>query len=177
MNPTRRFARLFVAFCFASSSGACADNAAVRELQWSDLIPKGWNPLAELQKVNPGATSDSPEVMELMRDVWDKAPTNPAVEGVKARLPGYVVPLDTQPVGIKEFLLVPYFGACIHTPPPPANQIVSVRLAAPAKLRAMDVVWVQGTLRAARTDSSMGVSGYVMQATDVRPFGARSESK
>jgi hypothetical protein len=64
---------------------------------------------------------DSPEAMQAMRDIWDKAPTNPAVEGMKARLPGYVVPLDTQPAGIKEFLLVPYFGACIHSPPPPAN--------------------------------------------------------
>ena len=177
MNPTRRFARLIVVLCFAAgSSGAGADDAAVRELQWSELIPKGWSPLAELRKLNPAA-SDSPEAMELMRDIWDKAPTNPAVEGIQARLPGYVVPLDTQPAGIKEFLLVPYFGACIHSPPPPANQIVNVRLVAPAKLRAMDVVWVQGTLRAARTDSSMGVSGYVMQATDVKPFVPRSETK
>ena len=72
---------------------------------------------------------------------------------------------------------MPYFGACIHSPPPPANQIVNVRFVAPAKLRAMDVVWVHGTLRAARTDSSMGISGYVMQATDVKPFVARSDKK
>ena len=177
MNATRRSTRLVMALCLALGvSGAAAETAAVRELKWSELIPSGWNPLEQLRKVNPDA-SDSPQAMESMREIWDKAPTNPAVEGMKARLPGYVVPLDTQPGGIKEFLLVPYFGACIHTPPPPANQIVNVRLDAPAKLRAMDVVWVEGTLRASRVDSSMGVSGYVMRATNVSPFVAKSESK
>jgi hypothetical protein len=178
MNTGTRFARFFIALCLAvGASGAAADDASVRDLQWSELIPKGWDPAAELRKLGPGIASDSPEVLQLMREIWDKAPTNPAIEGIAARLPGYVVPLDSQPAGVKEFLLVPYFGACIHTPPPPANQIVNVRLAAPAKLRAMDVVWVQGTLRAARIDSSMGISGYVMQATDVKPFVPKRENR
>ena len=167
--------RWLSALCLAiAASCALADD--FRQLQWSELIPKGWNPIAELRKINPNLDSDSPEVLMQMREVWDKAPTNPAIEGVRARLPGYVVPLDSTPSGVKEFLLVPYFGACTHTPPPPANQIVNVRLSEPTKLRAMDVVWVQGTLRSSRTDSSMGTSSYRLEAKDVKPYVA-SEKK
>ena len=44
------------------------------------------------------------------------------------RIPGYVVPLEFEPGRRhKEFLFVPYTGACIHYPPPPPNQIIYVR--------------------------------------------------
>jgi nickel/cobalt exporter len=39
---------------------------------------------------------------------------------------GYALPLRAEDGRIVEFLLVPWVGACIHTPPPPANQIVHV---------------------------------------------------
>ena len=65
-------------------------------------------------------------MMRQMRELWDNAPTNPKMDGARVRLPGYVVPLEEVKGELKEFLLVPYFGACIHSPPPPANQIVHV---------------------------------------------------
>jgi hypothetical protein len=68
---------------------------------------------------------------------------------------------------------VPYFGACIHTPPPPANQIVHVVADKPIKgLRTMDAVWVSGTLKPFRQDSAMGMSGYQMRAAVVAPYTA-----
>jgi hypothetical protein len=68
---------------------------------------------------------------------------------------------------------VPYFGACIHSPPPPANQIVHVSGArAPKGLRAMDAVWVTGVLKAQRLDSAMGVSGYQIQGAQVERYVA-----
>jgi hypothetical protein len=70
---------------------------------------------------------------------------------------------------------VPYFGACIHTPPPPANQIVHVLPKAGMKLKSMDVVWVDGTLKAQRGDSYMGVSGYRMDAEAVTPYVEKAE--
>jgi hypothetical protein len=103
-------------------------------------------------------------MMRRLREVWDNAPTNPKMDGVRVRLPGYVVPLEEVKGELKEFLLVPYFGACIHSPPPPANQIVHVVSAQPLKgWRTMDAVWVNGTLKAARSDSAMGASAYVIQ--------------
>ena len=61
------------------------------------------------------------------------------------RLPGYVVPLEQTAQGMRELLLVPHFGACIHTPPPPANQVVHVVLERPNKsLSTMDTIYLAG---------------------------------
>ena len=70
-----------------------------------------------------------------------------------------------------EFLLVPYFGACIHTPPPPSNQILHVTALHPvANLHSMDNVWISGQLHATRSDSSMGMSSYAMTLDFVQPY-------
>lgn len=53
---------------------------------------------------------------------------NSSLDGVKVRIPGYLLPLDFDGTLVMEFLLVPYVGACIHVPPPPPNQIVHVKL-------------------------------------------------
>jgi hypothetical protein len=72
---------------------------------------------------------------------------------------------------MKEFLLVPYFGACIHTPPPPANQIIDVKLRQPSKdVRMMDAIWVSGRLSRLRSSTAMGASGYAMEGVAVEPY-------
>ena len=130
---------------------------------------KGLN-LSILSDADPRATA----ALAKLREAWDNAPINPAVVGQTVRLPGYLVPLEETKDGLKEFLLVPYFGACIHSPPPPANQIVHVLPKAPAKgLRSMDTVWVTGVLTGTRTDSYMGMSGYRIEATQVTPYADR----
>jgi uncharacterized protein len=152
-----------------------ADPVAFKEIAWADLVPKDWSPLQRFRNGQFGSLSDSDpraiQMMREMREAWDNAPTNPAMDGAAVKLPGYVVPLDETKAGMNEFLLVPYFGACIHTPPPPANQIVHVIAARPAKgLRMMDAVWVRGSLKAIRDDSAMGTSGYQMQAEAIDPY-------
>lgn len=143
------------------------------EISWDDLIPKNWDPMKSFQDLqNLSTLPDSDvRVQQLyirMREVWDNAPTVPALAGRAVTLPGYLVPLETGRDGIREFLLVPYFGACIHVPPPPANQIVHVRSSSPVKgFRTMDAVWVSGKLGVGRVDSSMGISGYSMTASKV----------
>ena len=145
--------------------------AAARDLRWDDLVPKGWNPIDEYRKAHPMLEGDSPEGMQAMREIWDGAPTLTTLNGQTVRIPGYVVPLDAVQDAMKEFLLVPYFGACIHTPPPPANQIVHVLPAVPAKgLRAMEVVWVRGVMQARRGDSMMGASGYRIDKASIEPY-------
>lgn len=154
-----------------ASEPAAGKGGAPREMRWSDLIPKNWNPMQELRKLDPTIDADTPKALQLMREVWDRAPPVAALDGTAIKLPGYVVPLDSTQGALKEFLLVPYFGACIHTPPPPANQIIHVVTATPAKgSRAMDVVWVVGTLQAKRVDSWMGVSGYRIDGAALEPY-------
>jgi uncharacterized protein len=160
--------RSFIAALLAAPLCTLANDGAPKETLWEDLMPKDWDPMKEFNfggaaAVQEGSVQER-NLMRRMREVWDNAPTNPKMDGARVRLPGYVVPLEEVKGELKEFLLVPYFGACIHSPPPPANQIVHVTSAQPMKgWRTMDAVWVHGTLKAARSDSAMGASAYVIQ--------------
>lgn len=175
MNPRTTFV---VTACAALLLGAVAIVAseilkaapareAVVTTRWEDLVPKEWDPTKRFRDLKLDSLNDSdPRVLQLMRDMratWDNAPTNARMDGTLVRLPGYVVPLEAVKGDLREFLLVPYFGACIHTPPPPANQIVHVKVGKPLQgLGMMDAVWVSGTLRIQRQDSEMGMSGYTI---------------
>ncbi len=157
-------------------AGAAAP--AFREITWDDLVPKDWDPLKQFKDMNFGVLNDADPraaaMLKKMREVWDNAPVNGALDGQPIRIPGYIVPLEESKAGMKEFLLVPYFGACIHSPPPPSNQIIHVLPArAPKDLHSMDVVWVNGTLKALRSDTFMGTSGYRMDAAAIEPFVAK----
>ncbi|MCL2020868.1 MAG: DUF3299 domain-containing protein [Betaproteobacteria bacterium] len=148
-----------------------------REIKWEELVPASWQPEKLFAKLNlDKITDDSPEAaraLKIIAEEWKNAPANPALQDQSVKLPGYVVPLDWEgSATLKEFLLVPYFGACVHTPPPPANQIVHVRMNKPAKgVRAMDAVWVYGKLRLERNDSGdMGSSSYSMRPDKVELY-------
>ena len=93
------------------------------------------------------------------------------LDGRKVRLPGFVVPLDFDGTGTSEFLLVPYFGACIHVPPPPPNQIVYVTTQPGYPLQdVFDAVWVTGVISTQAHLNEVGDAGYTMQAATVEPF-------
>ena len=149
-----------------------------RELGWEDLMPKEWDPTKRLRNHDGSLLTDlDPQAQKMLADlraIWDNAPTVGSLDGVAVRLPGYVVPLDETDGALTEFLLVPYFGACIHSPPPPANQIVHVMTDKPVRgFRAMDTVWVSGRLTTLREDSPMGASGYRLEAHVVSPYKRR----
>jgi hypothetical protein len=157
---------------------ATAVPAGVRTINWDDLVPKDWDPMKEFKGVDMNAFSDADPraaaMMKKLREVWDNAPVNPALVGQNVRIPGFAVPLEEgKDGGVKEFLLVPYFGACVHSPPPPANQIIHVLPKAAAKLRSMDAVWITGTLVTVKTDSYMGAASYRVEATSVAPYAEK----
>lgn len=150
-----------------------------RQITWEELVPKDWDPAKEFKGMDLSALDDSDpranEMLMKMQEVSNNAPTNPAMNGVEVKIPGFIVPLEEAKGEVTEFLLVPYFGACIHTPPPPANQILHVVPQKGAKFRAMDTVWVTGKLQAVRNDSMMGVSGYHVSAADVTKYTGGSK--
>lgn len=159
----------------ARSGPAAGKTGAYKTISWDDLLPANWDPMKDFKSVDLEQLNDNDPrataMLTRMRKIWDEAPVNTAMRGAAVRLPGYVVPLEESRQGLKEFLLVPYFGACIHTPPPPANQIIHVVLAAPTKaVRSMDAVWINGVLDAQRVDTDMGVSAYRMAASSVSPY-------
>ena len=159
----------------ASAAAVAGKPEPFRTITWEALVPPDWDPfkefkgmdLATLQDGDPKAT----QMLKRMREVWDTAPVNKALVGQAVRIPGFVVPLEDTKEGVKEFLLVPYFGACVHSPPPPSNQIIHVLPKSAVKgLRSMDAVWITGTLTNAQTDSYMGASSWRVEAVGVVPY-------
>jgi hypothetical protein len=161
-----------------TAAAAPARPGAPRVIRWDDLVPADWDPMKEFKGMDFNILSDADpraqQLLKKMREVWDAAPVNQAMAGRSIRIPGYVVPLEETKDGLKEFLLVPYFGACIHTPPPPANQIIHVLPKTPARgVKSMDAVWISGILATVRTDSYMGAASYRVEALAVEPYRER----
>jgi hypothetical protein len=161
---------------FAASLAAAlpAFAQAAREITWDELVPADWDPMKQFKDMNWGQLNDADpraqQMLKKLREVWDQAPVNNKIDNQRIKLPGYVVPLEETSAGLKEFLLVPYFGACIHTPPPPANQIVHITSDKPLPLKSMDVVWATGLIRTLRSDSLMGASAYKMPGATIEPY-------
>lgn len=94
------------------------------------------------------------------------------LDGQQVRVPGFIVPLDDADQEGAEFLLVPYYGACVHTPPPPPNQMAFVHMVGKkqVKLALFDAVWLEGTLRITNYDSPYGQVGFQIEATSMKPY-------
>lgn len=185
---TQRFHR-FLSLIFLAAliglqalSASAQPAASVKTITWDDLLPTHWANEIKLQMAAVGrlgflvdGSEQANEAMQQLRKKWDNAPIDPTHINSAIRIAGYVVSLDANRKQISEFLLVPYFGACIHLPPPPANQIILVRLKKPtSKLASMDTVWVQGTLREARVDTGLAVTGYTLEGSISEPYTAKN---
>ncbi|MEY3969963.1 MAG: hypothetical protein RI968_224 [Pseudomonadota bacterium] len=182
--------RWLVALCllFSLSSFFSMGQAQARpssavppEISWDDLIDERWAKEMQAEMMALGrlgflkdGTEAADRAMEKLRRKWDEAPIVRKHLGQSIRIPGYVVPLDADRSKQREFLLVPYFGACIHTPPPPANQIILVSPNSQTKMKnlpeSMATVWVHGVLEEARVTTSQGVTGYRLVASAVLPY-------
>jgi hypothetical protein len=90
-------------------------------------------------------------------------------DNTRIRLPGFIVPLEfDDDMNISEFFLVPYFGACIHVPPPPPNQIIHVRYAKGLQLEALYTpFWITGTLKTEVMENDMALAAYTMVADTI----------
>jgi uncharacterized protein len=162
----------------APAGAASAPAGAFKLTDWDALMPKGWDPMKGINALSLGMMRDGdPKAMQALNDLkraWDNAPAEPSMDNARIRIAGFVVPLDAEGAALHEFLLVPYFGACIHTPPPPANQVIHVTLATAAKgVRMMDAIWVSGQMHIAISDTGMGTAGYRMEGVSVAPYQGR----
>lgn len=147
-----------------------------KEIEWDALIPEDWQPETLMADIDiENLSDDDPRAQQLLaklKALWDKAPIVPALEGQQVRLPGFVVPLEMDATKIDQFLLVPYYGACIHVPPPPANQTVHVvtDVGKAFEGQLFDVVWVTGTMRVERLSSDLAEAGYRLEGASVVPY-------
>ena len=165
--PTRV---LLLVLCFFTGIAGAAQPQGVRQIDWETLLP-----VAERGTYNP---SPPPPVHDYLGEgsmaalqTGSYTPNN-ELNGARIKLPGFVVPLERGKDGlIDEFFLVPYFGACIHVPPPPPNQIVYVKMRAGAGLRSIeDAQWVTGILHVATKTSALGAAAYALDGEKMEPY-------
>lgn len=150
--------------------------SAAQEIAWEELVPPE---LRELQEI-PLPVHDLGSLGELDEELLGDpavqmepaAPVVADMDGRPIRLPGYIVPLGiTEAMEVEEFLLVPYFGACIHVPPPPSNQVVYVRSNAGIPLADLyQPFWIQGVVRVEHTESELASAGYRIDGARIEPY-------
>jgi hypothetical protein len=154
--------------------------AGILELEWDDLAPADFDPdtlfaqVARKYHIKQLSDSDprAKEIQAEIQRIWNHAPTVASLNGRRVRLPGLVVPLEGDGKAMSEFLLVPYYGACIHVPPPPSNQIVYVRMGKrKAQVEHMfDALWVTGKLVVEHSHKEVGDASYTLEADKVEPY-------
>jgi hypothetical protein len=147
-------ALLFLQLLTFSSQASTQD---LREIDWLELMPP--EDLAALEAM--GEIDHSGFVIN---EALSSSKTVPTMDGAVGKIPGYVVPLSFDDRGrITEMFLVPYFGACIHMPPPPPNQIIHIRPGKPlAAGELWDAYWAIGTLRITPTENETAQAAYSM---------------
>ncbi|MEM6914711.1 MAG: DUF3299 domain-containing protein, partial [Pseudomonadota bacterium] len=93
------------------------------------------------------------------------------LDGMRVELPGFVVPLDFKGRAHASFLIVPYYGACIHSPPPVPNQIVYVTADPAQELgNIFYPLWFTGVLQSNRQDTDIGNAAYTLKLESTRPY-------
>lgn len=137
------------------------------EITWDELIPPGV-PYSEII-----AEGEMDERNDLWRPIFDENATklNPVLDGAFIKMPGYIIPIDLSPDGVTSFVLVPYVGACLHTPPPPPNQLVFVttQKAWPSD-DLWEAVWVTGRMKHDIQATEVAETGYLLEAEEMEIY-------
>lgn len=189
------------AWALGSPLSTTAQTTTPLKLRWADLIPP--RPPASTAPTRPLVAEGEVDIMEFARrdgpsdDIhtdprepegrWMSRPRRshrpPAavvesLDGKRVQLGGYVVPLDLESRSVKELLLVPFVGACIHVPPPPSNQVVHVVARRAFEIRDLfDPVWVTGTLSTVSSTTELADAGYRLDAELVEPRQPESQRR
>ena len=164
-----------------SAGSAPKQDGEYTEIEWENLELPGQG-LADIMKKYQPQIDAIPEgdpaedaVMEKMQAELNAAPVNPALNGKKIKIPGFISPLEVDDAKgmVKEFLLVPYFGACIHVPPPPLNQTLLVKPQEGKSIgmeRMYEPVWVSGTIVTEQVHTDLAEAGYQIKDASVEVY-------
>jgi len=139
---------------------------AVIDLDWEDLLPKSQSAIPPV--LNSLIEHDAPSLSS-------KQPASTGVRsdwnGMIVRLPGFIVPIDTVGTAVTAFILVPFVGACVHVPPPPANQLVFVTTPKPYESAGIYApVNVTGMFGVSSMTTHLAQIGYALSAEKIEPF-------
>lgn len=146
-------------------------------ISWDDLMPEKFGDELTLLFDNPefdeldDYSDRAMELMDEMMQVLSSAPVVDEMDGRMVSIPGFVVPLEGMGGVVRHFFLVPYYGACIHVPPPPSNQIIDVHFEPGTHDDNLyDAILVSGRLTTETYSHDMGSSGYRLEAYSIQPY-------
>lgn len=155
-------------------------------LEWDDLIPQDdlnalLNPPGYIDDIEDGGFEDDigSEIKNFLdatsNDRYQQALVSTNIikdlNGRAVRIPGFVVPVEFDEEIITEFFLVPYFGACIHSPPPPPNQMIYVQAAKGLKLETLyDPFWISGKLSTTLVENFMATAAYSLEMASYEAY-------
>jgi len=117
-------------------------------LDWIDLVPEAERKMFDSVGMPASDHSGGAAQQSKIGNVRSE------LNGSEVKIPGFVIPLEGDANTVTEFLLVPYFGACIHVPPPPPNQII----------------YVVGTLKTETISHELAETGYVIEGTAIEAY-------
>ena len=150
--------------------GKSRANEDVLDLDWSDMIPPDGDSVT--QRLQGLGILPHDEMSTLRAEQPPSSGVRTDFNGKIVRIPGYIVPLETSGSGVTEFILVPYVGACIHVPPPPANQLVFVTTQTPYESSGLfEAVNVTGMFGTASISTQLADIGYALSADLIEPYG------
>lgn len=169
-------------------ASATAADSRYRTIEWIDLMPKEdfdalTNPPEYLNEIEDGAPEDmigsglkNNLPGGVTEDRYQQALVSQRIveemNDQAVRIPGFIVPLESdEEQNVTEFFLVPFFGACIHVPPPPPNQIIFVKYDKGIKVDSIyNPFWISGDLKTSLTENDLAISAYTIQAAQVEIY-------
>ena len=155
----------------AKPAAPASVTGGVRELDWDALLPE--DARTKFQGGAPAPIHDylGGESGMAAQQVLDFS-VNKTLDGNTVKIPGFIVPLDVGKDGmVSEFFLVPYFGACIHVPPPPPNQIIYVRMDKGMALDSIyEAYWITGKLKVTNKTTRLGAAAYQLAGTKIEIY-------
>lgn len=155
-------------------------------LEWDALIPQSdlealMTPPDYITNIEDGSLEDNLE--RQIADAFDPAndPYQQALVSTKVmadldgqwiKIPGFIVPIESEEnEKVTEFFIVPYFGACLHLPPPPPNQIIYASYPQGIELTSLyDAFWISGKLNTEVMTNEVAQAAYTMRAVKVEPY-------
>ncbi len=171
----------------ASDQTQISGDISFKTVIWTDLMPKEdlealLNPPESITELEDGSVEDqiSSQIQNTVAaasdDRYQQALVSTkvvaALDGEAIRIPGFVVPLEfNDDQTITQFFLVPYFGACLHMPPPPPNQIIFVDYPKGFKLDALySPLWISGVVKTSLKENHLATAAYVMDMRKFEPY-------
>jgi len=161
----------------SSAPAVSADAQSYEEIDWTELMPAEdlsalLNRPAFLDDIADGSAQDSLDNFQQRQLEDEQAQQYQAAlsstrviqgfDGKAIRIPGFIVPLaQNEDKEVTRFFIVPYFGACLHMPPPPPNQILYVESEQGITLENLyDPYWFEGIVSIEQKVDAMGTSAY-----------------